>query len=290
MQSFEYFEAKSLKEVVQTLASGEEVRVLAGGCGILLLMKQNLYFPRALVNIKKIPKLNTIQQDNGAVRIGTLATHNGVKDTRLVQEKLPLLSEALGYVATNRIRNMATFGGTLAHADPTSDAAPALLALEAKVVVMGSQGERKIELAAFFKDYFETVLEPAEVIKEIIVPIPPATAAGVYTRFQVRKAMDKAMPGVAALIELEEDKKTIRSARIGLSGVGNRCLRLEEAEQFLVGKEDHRDIRQKIGDIIKATIEPVEEYHYTLDYKKQIAAVFLQRVFAEAYLKASNSS
>ena len=289
MQSFEYFEAKSLEEVVQTLASGEEVRVLAGGCGVLLLMKQNLYFPKALVNIKKIPGLKYIEQDNGTVRIGTLATHNEVKGTLLVAEKLPLLSEALGFVATNRIRNMATIGGTLAHADPTSDAAPALLALEARVVVMGSQGEREIELAAFFKDYFETVLEPGEVLKEIIVPIPPVTAKGFYTRFQVRKAMDKAMPGVAVLIDLAEDKKTIRSARIGLSGVGNCCLRLEEAEQFLAGKEDHADIRQKIGAIIKATIDPVEEYHFTVDYKKQIAAVFLQRVFAEAYSKASSS-
>ena len=153
MQSFEYFEAKSLEEVVQTLASGEEVRVLAGGCGILLLMKQNLYFPQALVNIKKIPGLKTIEQNNGAVRIGTLATHNEVKGTLLVKEKLPLLSEALGYVATNRIRNIATIGGTLAHADPTPDAAPARLAREARVVVMGRQGERDIELAVFYKDY-----------------------------------------------------------------------------------------------------------------------------------------
>jgi carbon-monoxide dehydrogenase medium subunit len=290
MQSFEYFEAQSLEEVVQTLASGDEVRVLAGGCGILLLMKQNLYFPQALVNIKKIPGLKTIEQDNGAVRIGTLATHNEVKGAPLVEEKLPLLSEALSYVATNRIRNMATLGGTLAHADPTSDAAPALLALEAKVVVMDTGGERVIELADFFKDYFETVLEPSEVLKETIVPLPPVTARGYYTRFQVRKAMDKAMPGVAVLIDLEEDKKTIRSARIGLGGVGSCCLRLEEAEQFLTGKQDHPDIRHKIADIITATIDPVEEHHFTVDYKKQIAAVYLQRVFAEAYSRASSSS
>ncbi|MBW2443720.1 MAG: xanthine dehydrogenase family protein subunit M [Deltaproteobacteria bacterium] len=289
MQSFEYFEAKSLEEVVQTLASGDEIRVLAGGCGILLLMKQNLYFPRALVNIKKIPGLKYIQENNGAVRIGTLATHNEVRGMPLVGEKLPLLSEALDYVATNRIRNMATIGGTLAHADPTSDAAPALLVLDAKVVVMGPNGEREIELAVFFKDYFETVLEPDEVLKEIVVPLPPVTAGGYYTRFQVRKAMDKAMPGVAVLIDLEEDKKTIRSARIGLSGVGSCCLRLEEAEQFLAGNEDHPDIRQKLAEIIKATIDPVEEYHFTVDYKKQIAAVFLQRVFAEAYSRASSS-
>ena len=193
-------------------------------------------------------------------------------------------------MATNRIRNMATIGGTLAHADPTSDAAPALLALDARVVVMGPDGEREIELAVFFKDYFETVLEPDEVLKEIVVPLPPVTAGGYYTRFQVRKAMDKAMPGVAVLIDLEEDKKTIRSARIGLSGVGNCCLRLDEAEQFLAGNEDHPDIRQKLAEIIKATIDPVEEYHFTVDYKKQIAAVFLQRVFAEAYSRAASSS
>lgn len=290
MKSFEYYEPKTLGEAVDTLASGDEIRVLAGGCGILLLMKQKLYFPQTLVNIKKVPGLKYIKPENGDVKVGTLSTHNEVKDSPIVREKIPMLAEALEYVATDRIRNMATLGGTLAHADPTSDAAPALLALESRVLVLGKEGERKIPLESFFQDYFETALASSEVLKEIIVPIPPAGAGGTYTRFQVRKAMDKAMPGVAVLIDLEDDGKTIRLARIGLSGVGNTAIRLQEVEEFLVGKEDHPDIRKKIGSMLKESIDPVEEYHYSVEYKKDVAGIFLQRAFAEACQRASSSN
>lgn len=290
MKSFEYYEPKTLGEAVDSLASGDEIRVLAGGCGILLLMKQKLYFPQTLVNIKKVPGLKYIKPENGDVKVGTLSTQNEVKDSPIVREKTPMLAEALEYVATDRIRNMATLGGTLAHADPTSDAAPALLALESRVLVLGKEGEREIPLESFFQDYFETALEPSDVLKEIIVPIPPAGAGGTYTRFQVRKAMDKAMPGVAVLIDLEDDGKTIRLARIGLSGVGNTAIRLQEVEEFLVGKEDHPDIRKKIDSMLKESIDPVEEYHYSVEYKKDVAGIFLQRAFTGACQRASSSN
>ncbi|MFQ5918383.1 MAG: FAD binding domain-containing protein, partial [Candidatus Binatia bacterium] len=283
MKSFEYYEPKTLGEAVDILASGEEIRILAGGCGLLILMKEKLFFPRAIVNIKRVPGLKYIESENGEVRIGTLSTHNEVKDSPVVQEKIPMLAEALRYVATDRIRNMATLGGTLAHADPSSDAAPALLALGSRVRVLGKKGEREIPLESFFRDYFETALEPSDVLKEIIVPIPPDGAGGTYTRFQVRKAMDRAMPGVAVLIDLEDDGKTTRLARIAFSGVGNTCIRLQRAEEFLEGKEDHPDIRKRIGSMLKETIDPVEEYHFSSEYKKKMAGIFLQRAFAEAY-------
>jgi len=289
MRAFEYYEAKTLGEAIDTLASREEIRVLAGGCGLLLLMKEKLYFPEAIVNIKKVPGLKYIEREKAEVRIGTLSTHNEVKDSPIVRDKLPILSEALDCVATDRIRNMATLGGTLTHADPNSDAAPALLVLESRVLVRGKDGEREIPLASFFQDYYETVLEPTDVLREIIVPIPADGARGTYIRFQVRKAMDRAMPGVAVLVGLEDDAKTIRSARIALSGVGNMCIRLQEAETYLAGQEDHPEIRERIGAILKDSIDPVEEYHYSPEYKKEMAGIFLQRAFAEAYRRAMGS-
>jgi carbon-monoxide dehydrogenase medium subunit len=283
MQSFDYYEVKTLREAVEILSSGEEIRVLAGGCGILLLMKQKVYFPQALVNIKKIPGLNYIRSENGEVRIGTLSTLNEVKTSYIIQEKIPILSEALEYVATDRIRNMATMGGTLAHADPNSDVAPALLALEAKVKVLGRDGEKEIPLDSFFQNYYETTLQSTDVIKEIILPAPSSGIQGTYARFQVRKAMDKPMPGVAVLVGLEEDGKTIRLARIALSGVGNTPIRLKEAEEFLKGKEDHPEAQEKMASMVKEKIDPVTEYHYSVEYKREMAGIFIKRAFAEAY-------
>ncbi|RLF55599.1 MAG: FAD-binding molybdopterin dehydrogenase, partial [Thermoplasmata archaeon] len=107
MKSFEYHETRSVQETIEILSSEEETRILAGGCGLLLLIKEKLFVPRAIVNIKKIPGLKYVTQKNGHIAIGTLTTHNEVKDAPAVAEKIPLLSEALGYVATDRIRNMA---------------------------------------------------------------------------------------------------------------------------------------------------------------------------------------
>jgi len=290
MKSFDYYEAKTLGETVDILSSGEEIRILAGGCGILLLMKQGVYFPKGLVNIKKVPGLNHIQMENGEIIIGALSTLNEVKTSPLILKKIPILGEALECVATDRIRNMATLGGSLAHADPNSDVAPPLLVLEARARLFGRDGEREVPLEFFFQNYYETVLQSTDVLKEVVVPIFTQGKSGIYIRFQVRKAMDKPMPGVAVLIDLEEDVKTIHKARIALSGVGNIPIRLKEGEEFLKGKEDHPEVREGMASLLKDKIHPTSEYHYSTEYKKEMATVFLKRAFAEAYSKAQNFS
>ncbi len=288
MRPFDYHEAKSVQEAVGLLASGEDIRLLAGGCGLLILMKKGLYRPRALINIKRIPGLQGLSAQNGEIRIGALCTHNQVRLSPLVLQTIPVLASALDCVATDRIRNLATIGGTLAHADPNSDVAPALLALNGRVNVVGKDGPREISLDSFFRDYFETALDPTETVTEIILPAPPGTACGVYARFQVRKAMDKAMPGVAVVLDLQEDRRTVKWARLALSGVGNTPIRLKGTEEFLIGKEDHPEVRLALASQVKGAIDPVADHHFSTGYRKEMAGVFLQRAFAEAYKHAAS--
>lgn len=290
MKPFDYYEATTVPEALDLLASGEDVRVLAGGCGILEMMKQNLYAPLALVNIKKIESLKFIRPVNGCIQIGTLSTHTDVKESSVVRQRLPILSEALGFVATTRIRNMATLGGTIVHADPNSDVAPSLLVLEASVKVAAPGGEKELPIETVYRDYFETNIEPGELVESVTIPVPAASARGVYMRFQVRKAMDKAMPGVAALVQLDEDRKTIRWARIAMSGVGAIPLRFHEEEAFLVGNEFAPEIAETLARMVEARVEPVAEHHYSTEYKKVLAGIMTRRAVAEAIRRAVSAS
>jgi len=287
MKPFEYYEAKDVAETLDILASGEDIRVLAGGCGILTIMKPNLYTPKALVNIKKIDELKYIRAHNGEIAIGALATHTEVRDSPIVLEKVPVLSEALGYVATARIRNMATLGGTIVHADPNSDVAPALLVLEGRVQVRSWEGTRQLPMDSVYVDLYETRIDRTDLLESILIPVPAPGSRGIYTRFQIRRSMDKAMPGVAALVELEEDNKTIRKARLAMSGVGNIPIRLKEEEDYLTGKEYRQEVTESISGMMQAKIEPLEDHHYSTEYKKTVAGVTLKRAVGEAVRRAA---
>lgn len=287
MKPFDYYEARDVSEALSILASGGDIRVLAGGCGILTLMKQKLYFPDALVNIKKIDALKYVRDENDAIVIGTLATQSEVMDATVVSERIPILSEALGFVATSRIRNMATVGGTIVHADPNSDVAPALLVLESKVRVTNGEGTKELPLDKVYKDFYETCIDRTELLEAIIIPMPSQGSKGTYIRFQVRKAMDKAMPGVAALVELEDDKRTIHKARIAMSGIGNIPIRLKEEEAYLAGREYTPDVADGISKTMRNKMNPIGEHQYSAEYKIAIAGITLKRAVAEAVRRAA---
>jgi CO/xanthine dehydrogenase FAD-binding subunit len=182
---------------------------------------------------------------------------------------------------------MATVGGTIVHADPNSDVAPALLALESKVLVTSREGTRELPLDTVYTDFYETCIDRTELLEAIVIPIPPEGCTGTYTRFEIRKSMDKAMPGVAVLVELEDDRKTIRRARIAMTGVGNIPIRMKEEEEYLAGKEYTSDAADGISETIQRKVDPLPEHHYSTDYKKAVAGITLKRAVSEAVHRAA---
>src|ERR1043166_2263161 len=171
MQAFEYRTPKSLKEVQQDLKQfGSDAKLIAGGTALMIMMKQRLVHPGCLISLRSVRGLNGIAEKNGGLAIGGATTHRAVESSALVQRRLPLLAETYHHVATVRVRNMATVGGGLAHADPNQDPPPTLIALGATIKATSANGSRVIPLDGFFKDYYETVLNPDEIITEIFVP------------------------------------------------------------------------------------------------------------------------
>jgi carbon-monoxide dehydrogenase medium subunit len=164
-----------------------------------------------------------------------------------------------------------------------------LLVLESSVKVATRDGGKELPIGTVYRDYFETIIEPGELVESVTIPVPSASSRGVYMRFEVRKAMDKAMPGVAALVQLEDDGKTIRWARIAMSGVGAIPLRFPKEEAFLVGKEFSPESAEALARMVEERVEPVAEHHYSTEYKKVVAGIMARRAVAEAIRRASSA-
>lgn len=283
MIPFEYRTPKNLKEVHATLKEfGGDAKLIAGGTALVIMMKQRLVRPSCLVALRSVRGLNGIEAKNGGLRIGGLATHSEVERSALVRRSLPLLAETYHHVATIRVRNMATVGGGLAHADPNQDPPPTLIALGATVKATSASGSRVIPLDQFFTDYYETVLKPDEIITEVFVPKLAANSGAAYLKFLPRTADDYATVSAAAVLTLDKNKKTIVDARIALGSVGVTPIRATAAEALLRGQPLKAEAFAEAGEKAKEAVDPVSDFRGSAGYKKEMAAVFVRRALEKA--------
>lgn len=284
MIPFEYRTPKNLKEVHATLKEfGSDAKLMAGGTSLIIMMKQRLVRPSCLVSLRSVRGLDSIEIKDGGVRIGGLATHRQVESSPLLRRRLPLLTETYHHVATIRVRNMATVGGGLAHADPNQDPPPSLIALGATVKATSADGSRVIPLDDFFTDYYETVLKPDEIVTEIFVPKMSANSAGAYLKFLPRTADDYATVSAAAVLTLDKTHKTITDVRIALGSVGVTPIRATAAEALLRGQPVKAEAFVEAGEKAKEAVDPVSDFRGSAAYKKEMAGVFVRRALEKAW-------
>src|SRR5438552_1743269 len=183
MISFTYLEPADVDEALAALARyGDEAKVIAGGTGLVNLMKQRLVRPAFLIGLRRLAELGGLHYE-GALRIGALCSHRMIETSSLVQTHAPLLAETFRHVASVRIRAMATIGGALAHADPNQDPLPTLMVLDARVRLRSQPRTREVSVGEFFSGYYETVMAPDELITEVIIPPPPAGSGAAFVKF-----------------------------------------------------------------------------------------------------------
>jgi aerobic carbon-monoxide dehydrogenase medium subunit len=283
MIPFEYRTPKNLKEVHATLKEfGTDAKLIAGGTALVIMMKQRLVRPSCLVSLRSVRGLNAIELKDGGLRIGGLATHRAVDNSSLVRRRIPLLAETYHHVATIRVRNRATVGGGLAHADPNQDPPPTLIALGATVKVTSPNGSRVIPIDEFFTDYYETVLKPDEIITEVFVPKLAANSGGAYLKFLPRTADDYATVSAAAVLTLDKNKKTVSDVRIALGSVGITPIRATAAEAILRGQPLKAEGFAEAGEKAKEAVDPISDFRGSAGYKKEMAGVFVRRALEKA--------
>ena len=284
MNAFEYRAPRGLDEALAVLREhGDDARVVAGGTALVTMMRQHLVRPGCLVSLRDVQGLDRIEATNGALRLGALVTHREAEVSPLVRERLPVLAETFRRVATVRIRHMATIGGALAHADPNQDPPVTLLALGARVEIRGARGHRELPLGEFFRDYYETALEPGELVTAVTVPLLPVASGATFLKFLPRTADDYATVAVAAIVTLEPDGERCREARIALGSVGVTPLRGMAAEAILSGQRLSESLLQAAGEAVKGVVDPLSDHRGSAAYKREMAGVMIGRAVTQAW-------
>jgi carbon-monoxide dehydrogenase medium subunit len=290
VHAFDYSAPDSLAGVLAELQeAGDEGKAIAGGTALVILMMQRLVRPRRLIGLRRVAGLDRIEIADGRIRIGALATHRDIETSPVIRTRLPVLAETLSRVATLRIRNVATIGGCLAHADPNQDPPVTLLALDARVRIAGPQGERQSPLDEFFLDYYQTALRPGELVVAVDVPLPAPGSASAFHKFLPRTADDYATVAVAAAITLTPEG-VCREARIGLGAVGPTPLRARDAETILIGERLSDRLLAAAAEAARRIVDPVADPRGSAEYKRQMAGVFVHRALRGAWDRAAGAA
>jgi aerobic carbon-monoxide dehydrogenase medium subunit len=285
MIRFDYLEPATLNEAFSLLEKhGDDARVIAGGTSLIIWMRQRLLMPKLVIGLGRIPDFDTITFDpRDGLRIGAGARHRDVELSLAIKQHYPLLHETFRKVAQPRIRNMGTIGGNLAGGDPLTDPGASLMALDAELTLTSSNGTRTMSLEEFFVDYYQTVLEPGELLTEIRVP-PPQRSGWSHIKFTPRSVEDFATVGVA--VTLQAGNGTCEDVRLGLNSVASTIVRAKKAEEVLRGKPISDAALQEMGEVAAREVDPMDDNRGSADYKRDLVKVLVRRAVQEAYQRA----
>jgi len=282
MTPFELLEPRTLREAAGLLASAEpSVRPIAGGTAVMLMMKMGVLRPSRLVSLRAVEKrYSAIEAGaDGGLVIGALATLASLERSPVVKSRAPVIIRALRTLANVRVRNVATVGGHLAHADPHMDLPPLLIALGASVSVEGPAGGRTLPLEELYSGYLETSLRQGELIGRLTVPTLGARRAA-YLKCTTRSADD--WPALGVAVVLDTDGSIIRDARIVIGAATDTPVRLANAEKALRDARVDDTSLRRAGDAAAAEAAVISDQHGTAAYKRELVRVYVARAVRAA--------
>lgn len=283
MRPLEFLEPKSLEEACALLAKRKgDAKLISGGQSLVPILQQRLVSPKFLINLKGLSELAYIKEDGNCLKIGALTTERAIETSDIVKKRFPVLVEAVRSIASVQIRNWGTIGGSISHADPTGDFAPVCMALGASVKATSSKKEREISLDKFFVDYFQSVLEPDEILTEITIPYLPPRSGGVYGK-EVVRAGDTGISSVAVVVTL--DGQAVKKASIVLGCQSITPIRAVQAEKAAVGKKAG-DSTKDVEDAIAKEAKPGADVLGSVEYKVDLARVIIRHALPQAIERA----
>jgi aerobic carbon-monoxide dehydrogenase medium subunit len=282
MTPFEICEPRSLNEAVALLDPDDlSVRPIAGGTALMLMMKAGVFHPTRLISLRSIEEQYSRIElaADGELRIGAMTPLAAVERSPEVRRAAPVITDTLRTLSNIRVRNVATAGGNLAHADPHMDLPPVMIALGGSVCVVGRKSERTIAVEDLFAGYYETVLAKDELISRVVVP-PQDNRRSVYFKVTTRAAHDWPTLGVA--VSLEMDNTTIRDARVVISAATEKPTRAAAAESMLRGRPTDATPFRSGAEAAAAEIEVRSDVRGSAAYKKRLIRVYVERAIRHA--------
>jgi len=285
--SFDYHAPKTLDEAIALLAElGDTAKILAGGQSLIPAMRFRLASPEVLIDITRIADLGYVEERGDHLAIGALAREHALETTPVIARSYPMLLDAAKVIADPIVRNRATVGGNLAHADPANDHPAVMLAYDAQILARSSSGTRTIAIDDLFVGLFETSLQPGEILTEIRIPRPGPGSGGAYSKIE-RKVGDYAVAAVA--VQLQLDGGSIKHIRIGLTNVSPIPQRARAAEAALTGAPPTDAVLEAAGRAAAAECNPSADLRGQIDYKRDLVRVLVKRVVRRAVERAQGA-
>jgi len=287
---FEYYAPTSVEEALALLAEhGYDAKVLAGGQSLIPTMNFRLAQPSVLIDLNNVSDLFFIRSgENGGVRLGAMTRHVQVESDPLVAERAPLVYETMPKIGTTQIRNRGTFGGSIAHADPSAELPAVSVALDGRFRLQNQNGDRWVSAKEFFVGMFATLLDPDELLVEVAIPSIPQRSGWAIEEV-ARRPHDFALVGVAAVVTLD-DRGFCQRARIVLLSVGDGPVVAHQAVEMLAGQTLTPEIIREAAEKAAAVdIDPGSDIHASADYRRHLAKVLTRRALQRAFERAKGS-
>ncbi len=283
----EFVRPDSIDAAVAALQA-ENAACLAGGATLVAMMNADLVAPDRLVSLRDVAGLHdAVRKSDGTVTIGAMRRHRETAEETDLRDGQLVLSDAAGKIANPPVRNMGTIGGSCAFADPAADYPPALVAADARLLLIGANGRRTVPADEFFLDWYETALEPGELIEAAILPPAPSGSVGSYTKL-ARVAGDFAIASVALVLGMEGDTCSHLAVAVGACGPAPVRRRDVEAE-LLGGGLGDSEIR-RLADALADGLDPVDDVRASADYRRRVAPRLVRQAIGEAKQRLSGAA
>lgn len=279
MKILDYAKPQDLEEALSFLSKAPEAtKILAGGTDLIIQLRSRETEAEYILDLGGLEELKQIRLEGENIILGSMATFTQVEEDPIIRKHVPVLAEAAGSVGSPQIRNRGTVGGNIANAAVAADSVPALMALEAKVKLVSTAGERVVELVEVPVGLNKTSIKRDEILTEIIIPVPKENTLGAFIKIGRRKAMAIARLNLALQVTFEADR--IASARLALGAVGTTAYRVPEVEELLAGQVLSAELVDKACKTVNEVVASKLGSRPTAPYKKTIAAAALRRAFA----------
>ncbi len=277
--AFDYVKPASLTEALRLLAeAGEEARLIAGGQTLLATLNMRLSEPSVLIDITNLSELKGIQLNGKQLRIGALVTHTEIEESDLITKHAPLLKAAAPHIAHRAIRNLGTWGGSLAYGDPAAEWPACSLALNATMIIHGPAGERKIAAKDFFVDLYTTSLEPDDILVATEIPVPDSSQVFCFQEL-ARRHGDYAVAGLAAVAQ--KQGAVLTQCQLIFFSVGATPLTAVKTQALIDGKKLNEQLIADAVKVVREEIEVIADLTNSAEAKQHLVGVLLERALKQ---------
>ncbi len=267
-----YFAPQQIEEALEILSKyGKEIKVIAGGTDLLIQYYDRLYEINNWLDLKNISELKKIRISKNQMEIGGMVNHAQLEKSEDIKKYFPILSQAAADIGSPQIRNRGTVGGNIVNASPAGDLLAPLMAYDAQFKLLSVQGEEIVPAEEFFIGPKKTILEPTQLLTQIILPLPSERTYGCWIKIGKRKALIIATITLALVVEMAEDNKTVKEVKTCLGSVAPTPIEIKEIRKKMVGKNfDQLDFAE-LGQIVEDKISPIDDIRGTREYRKDVA-------------------